>query len=195
MRFPRFDDPIVYAFLFQIDKDLASETREKGCPHCRGVLHSARYPRKLQGFSMPLDSEKSARFSFCCSTDGCRRRVTPPSVRFLGRKRYLSAVVVLLSAMVQGPNQKRTRELEELIGVNRKTLLRWQMWWRGAFLNSRFWQYCRSLMMPPLDSARVCLGLVERFSAQCEIVNLARLLRFLSPLSCPSPVIELQAIC
>jgi len=30
--------------------------------------------------------------SFCCDRDGCRKRVTPPSVRFLGRKVYLGAV-------------------------------------------------------------------------------------------------------
>jgi len=34
---------------------------------------------------------------------------------------------------------------------------------------------------------------VERFSAQYERLNLGRLLRFLSPLSCPSPEFEMQA--
>jgi hypothetical protein len=40
--------------------------------------------------------------SLCCSRDGCRRRMTPPSVRFLGRRVYLGAVLVLVSAMQQG---------------------------------------------------------------------------------------------
>lgn len=194
MRSLLIDHARLYPFLLEIDKDLATETQEKGCPYCGGVLHSARYPRKPQGLSAPLNREDRARFSFCCSTDGCRRRVTPPSVRFLGRKRYWGAMVVLLSAMIQGPNRKRSRELQRLIGVSRKTLLRWQIWWRESFLNSRFWQYSQAFMMPPLDSASIIRGLVERFSAQCEIVNLARLLRFLSPLTCPSPVIELQSL-
>ena len=194
MRYPCFDDPVVYAFLFHIDNDLACETKKKGCPYCGGVLHSARYPRKPKGLSVPLNSDESARFSFCCSTDGCRRRVTPPSVRFLGRKHYLGTVVVLLSAMIQGPNQQRIRELQKIIGINQKTLLRWQTWSRETFLESRFWTYNTGLFMPPLDSTRVCHDLIERFSAQHEIVNFVRLLRFLSPLSCPSPVIEVQVL-
>ena len=90
------NDPRLYAVLLQMDKDLAADTREKGCPHCGGVLHSARHPRKLKKTCVPDDGRNIIRFSFCCSVDGCRRRITPPSVRFLGRKRYLSVVVVLL---------------------------------------------------------------------------------------------------
>ena len=194
MRNSPINDPRLYAFLSQIDKDLASETREKGCPHCGGVLHSACYPRKPKGPSGPLDGKKHVRFSFCCSTDGCRRRVTPPSVRFLGRKRYLGAVVVLLSAMLRGPTKRRARELEKLVGVSSKTLSRWQTWWREIFPTTRFWRYSKGLIMPPVDCSCACRDLVERFSAQCEIVNLGRLLKFLSPLSCPSPAVELQAI-
>ncbi len=188
------NDPRLYAFLLQIDKDLASETRKKGCPHCGGVLHSACYPRKPKGLSVPIDRKERVRFSFCCSTDGCRRRVTPPSVRFLGRKRYLGAVVVLLSAMFRGPTQRRAQELEKLIGISCKTLSRWQTWWQEIFTTSRFWWYRKGLIVPPLDGTCICRSLVERFSAQYKTVNLGRLLWFISPLSCPSPVVELQAI-
>ena len=194
MRNSPINDPRLYAFLLQIDKDLASETREKGCPHCGGVLHSACYPRKPMGLSVPIDSREHVRFSFCCSTDGCRRRVTPPSVRFLGRKRYLGAVVVLLSAMLNGPIQRRAQELKKLFGISCKTLSRWQTWWQEIFITSRFWWYRKGLLMPPLDCTCICRSLVERFSAQYEIVNLGKLLWFLSPLSCPSQVVELQAI-
>ena len=187
-------DPRLYVILLQIDKDLAAETREKGCPYCGGVLHSACYPRKPQGFSVPLDGKEIVRFSFCCSTDGCRRRVTPPSVRFLGRKRYLSAVVVLLSAMLQGLTQRRAEELEKLVGVSHRTLSRWQRWWQETFPASRFWKYGEALFVPSLDPARLCRDLAERFSAQCEIAGMVRLLRFISPLSCPSPVVERQAL-
>ena len=188
-------DPRLYAILLQIDKDLAVETREKGCPYCGGVLHSACYPRKLKGFSASLDVKEIVRFSFCCSTDGCRRRVTPPSVRFLGRKRYLSAVVVLLSAMLQGLTQRRrAEELEKLVGVSHRTLSRWQTWWQETFTASRFWTYGKAFFVPSLDPARLCRDLAERFSAQCEIAGIVRLLRFISSLSCPSPVVEMQAV-
>lgn len=187
------NDPSLYIFLLQIDQELASETREKGCPHCGGVLHSACYPRKLKGHCVSEDGEGIVRFSFCCSTEGCRRRVTPPSVRFLGRKRYLGAVIVLLSAMLHGPSHRVARELEKQIGISSKTLWRWHSWWQETFPASRFWKCRKGLFMPPLDADGVCRSLVERFSAQHKTNNLIRLLRFLSPLSCPSPTVAMQA--
>jgi hypothetical protein len=116
-------------------------------------------------------------------------------VRFLGRKRYLSAVVVLLSAMLQGLTQRRrAEELEKLVGVSHRTLSRWQTWWQETFTASRFWKYGKAFFVPSLDPARLCRDLAERFSAQCEIAGMVRLLRFISSLSCPSPVVEMQAV-
>jgi len=40
--------------------------------------------------------------SFCCALDGCRSRATPPSLRFLGRKVYLAAIVVLIAILRHG---------------------------------------------------------------------------------------------
>lgn len=56
------------------------------------------------------------RLSFCCARPGCRRRVTPPSVRFLGRRLYVAAVVVLVTAMAPGVTPKRAAYLGELAG-------------------------------------------------------------------------------
>ena len=39
-------DAKFWRILLRIDADLAEEVRSVGCPHCRSVLHSARYPRK-----------------------------------------------------------------------------------------------------------------------------------------------------
>ena len=39
------------------------------------------------------------RFSLCCGREGCRHRATPPSVRFLGRRVYVGAVVIVASAI------------------------------------------------------------------------------------------------
>jgi hypothetical protein len=43
------------------------------------------------------------RFSLCCGREGCRRRATPPSVRFLGRRVYVGAVVIVASVLI-APN-------------------------------------------------------------------------------------------
>jgi hypothetical protein len=74
------------------------------------------------------------RFSFCCDRDppkADRKRMMPPSVRFLGRMVYLGAMVILIIAMRQGPTPRRVRELSTLFGVDRATIARWQAFWRA----------------------------------------------------------------
>ena len=83
-------DASFWLFLFSIDQDLAENTRQQACP-CGGRLHRANYPRKPRGGSDDLPEQYRWRLSFCCERDGCRKRVTPPSVRFLGPKVYLGA--------------------------------------------------------------------------------------------------------
>src|SRR5690606_37865054 len=76
-----------WAVLVKIDEDMAAQTRAARCRSCGGKLHSARYRRKPRGVARSLIGDAGAvRLSFCCSRDGCRRRHTPPSVRFLGRR-------------------------------------------------------------------------------------------------------------
>ncbi|HRZ54915.1 MAG TPA: hypothetical protein P5525_05600 [Candidatus Paceibacterota bacterium] len=50
------------------------------------------------------------RFSLCCGKEGCRRRNTPPSVRFLGRWVYAGLVVILVAAMtpLRGDRARRS---------------------------------------------------------------------------------------
>ena len=131
-----------WAFLLSIDKDLAECTRQKGCS-CGGRLHCANYPRAPRGGPDHLPEEYRCRFSFCCDRDGCRKRMTPPSVRFLGRKVYLGAVVILISAMRQGPTPRRVRELSTLFGVDRATIARWQAFWRDHIPQTPFWKLAR----------------------------------------------------
>src|SRR3984893_16426162 len=79
------------------------------------VLHSARFRRKPRGGPAGLGEAYDQRLSFCCASDLCRKRMTPPSFRFFGRKVYLGAVVVLVSAMRQGATA--ARQLCALVGV------------------------------------------------------------------------------
>ena len=51
-------------------------------------------------------------------------------MRFLGRKVYLHDVVILVAAMRQGPSPRRVRELSQLFGADRRTIARWQLFWR-----------------------------------------------------------------
>ena len=89
--------------LFAIDQDLAETTRKNACP-CGGRLHSANYLRKPRGTPVQLPEQECKRLSFCCDRDGCRKRVTPPSVRFLGPKVYLGVIVILITPCGRDPH-------------------------------------------------------------------------------------------
>jgi hypothetical protein len=79
-------DASLPAVLFEIDRGLAEEARLKGCGACGAVVHVADYPRKVRGSPWRLDETHDRRLSFCCSRPGCRKRLTPPSVRFAARR-------------------------------------------------------------------------------------------------------------
>ncbi len=166
--------------MLKCDVDLAMEMRAAGCLICGGRLHSAPYPRKPRGAMAKLPEEYNWRLSFCCDKEGCRKRHTPPSLRFLGRRVYLGAVVVLATAMQQGVTPVRARRLRELIGVSLKTLARWRAWWREAFAESAFWKSAKAFFMPPANESGFPLALLERFGGD-EEEKLLLLLRFIRP--------------
>ena len=117
-------DQLLPQLLEKVDQDLAEMIRVQGCVHCGGKLHSARIRRKARG--LPEGMTWDWRFSFCCDQEGCRRRATPPSVRFLGRKVYAGFVVVLLAAMRHGLSVARMERLREITGVHPRTVQRWR---------------------------------------------------------------------
>jgi hypothetical protein len=162
------------------DEDLARECREGGCGLCAGVLHSAKYRRKPRG---PVEGWDQ-RHSFCCAQEGCRKRHTPPSLRFLGRRVYVSVVVVLVAAMVHGLKPRRVERLREALGIDSKTLERWRAWWLESFVQSGFWKGAKGRFMPPLDERRLPLSLVEAFGAHRR-EGMVKLLEFLAPITVP----------
>jgi hypothetical protein len=172
-----------WTFLFTVDEQLAAAAREAGCP-CGGRLHCAHYPRNPRGGCEKLPESYGYRLSFCCDRDGCRKRTTPPSVRFLGRKVFLGAVVVLVAAMRQGPSPRRVRELTELFGADRRTIARWCIFWREHFPQTPFWKVARSRFLPSLAVADLPRALFEAFiHREDSREDWEGLLRFLSPIT------------
>ena len=180
-----FNDSRFYQFLFRIDQDIAAEVQAGGCS-CGGVLHSARYPRKPRGMRCALDESYETRLSFCCATDGCRRRCTPPSVRFLGRKVYLGAMVILVMAMEHGLSTKRRQQLIEQLDLYPQTLARWRRWWRTIFPASRCWQATRGHFIPSVDASQLPGALLRRLSGEDLMHRVCLLLRLLAPLTTTS---------
>jgi hypothetical protein len=169
--------------LLKFDEDLAAETKRAGCPVCGGRLDEGRYPRKPRvSPAVQLPEEYDRRFSYSCATRTCRKRRTPASTRFLGRRVYLGAVVVLATAMQQGTTRWRASQLRELLGVSVQTLARWRTWWAEAFTASAFWKATRAAFSPPVAEAAAPSSLLERFGGD-QVEQLAALLRFLAPMS------------
>lgn len=176
------EDSSLLEALRKIDEEVARREQEGGCRPCGGVLHRADYPRKPRG-PWALGEDHERRPSFCCAVEGCRRRTTPPSTRFLGRKVYLGAVVVLATALRHGPTPARLARIREVWGVGVRTLNRWRKWWTGAFGRSPFWRAARARFSTPVSVDQLPLSLVEAFGVGVEGERLAELLRWLSPVS------------
>jgi hypothetical protein len=174
-----------WSFLLAIDEDLAETTRKQGCP-CGGHLHCAHYLRKSRGTPVQLPEPERLRHSFCCDRDGCRKRVTPPSVRFLGRKVYLGAVVIVISAMRQGPTRRRVRALSARFGADERTIARWQVFWRDHFPQTPFWKVARARVEPVAKIVTLPYSLVDAFlRRRVPSSGWTRLLRFLAPITIP----------
>jgi hypothetical protein len=182
-------DQILFELLEKIDKEFAEKTHQGGCWFCQARLHCADYERKPRG-----GPGWHKRLSFCCCREGCRRRCTPASVRFLGRRVYAGIFVVLVSAMLHGVNEKRVQRLRAVLPIDRRTLQRWRQWWLESFVRTRFWKAQRGRFIAPVCEATLPRSLVQRFGVGLERrERLLDLLRFLAPLTAPGPL-EDQAL-
>lgn len=171
-------DPKFFSILLRIDRDLAAQRQAQGCP-CGGVLHKADYPRKPRACPNEVRADYESRFSFCCNR--CRKRSTAMSVRFLGRRVYLSLAVVLLSARPAGPTATAAR-LCQTLDVPVRTVLRWKAWWSQIFPSTPLWQAERARFMPPVVASELPASLIARFTGTVA-ESMMRLLAFLAPLT------------
>ena len=171
--------------LTDLDHQTASQVRARGCP-CGGVLHSARYPRKPRGVGRDvLSPEYESRLSFCCDREGCRRRCTPPSVRFLGRRVYLGVIVTLACALTCGLTSERRNHLVKQLRIDRRTLKRWVTWWRQQLPMTPFWRALKGRFSSPLaDLPGALLGVIEHQSLPLRLAHVLALLMPLTSDSC-----------
>ena len=172
------NDPGFFALLLRIDQEEASRIRAMRCL-CGGPLHLSAYERKPRGGPLRLDADRT-RLSFCCGR--CRRRRTPRSVRFLGRRVYYGVVVVLASALAGGLTARREARLLGALGVPRLTLRRWLHWWVTDFVTTPFWAAVRGAFLPPIAVADLPGSLLERFAGADEPSRALAVVRFVAPL-------------
>jgi hypothetical protein len=173
-----------HLLLNTIDQELTFETQQKGCLYCGGKLHQADYPRSPLGLPAQFRDTYEERYSLCCSI--CRRRSTPSSVRFFGRRWFPAPLLVLISALMRGANERRRLQVKQYFGftVSQSTWKRWHQWWCEAFMTTPFWQQVKGLL-PPIP--KILQGpfprvLLDMFQGKFE-ERMCLLLKFLMPLT------------
>lgn len=175
-------DARLYEMLLRLDQDLARTAQAVGCGWCGGRLDRADYPRKPRGAPAGLGPEHALRLSLCCAAEGCRRRASPPSVRFLGRRVYVGVAVVGITALGEGAPRDELRALRAWLGVSARTLARWRRWWREVFAQSAFWRAARGQLQTPVVAATLPGSLLQHFAGDLQ-ARLVAGLRFLCPIS------------
>jgi hypothetical protein len=134
----------LFSLLHRIDKDLAKQHQQHGCPYCGGPLHQANYMRKPRGGPDGIAEDCFLCLSLCCAREGCRRRSLPPSTRFMGRRVYWGCVVLVAMTLRQGrPDGMSANKLKKLFGVTRLTIKRWVAYFRDVFPLSVGWRRLR----------------------------------------------------
>lgn len=158
------------------DAELARQVAAARCPHRGGPLHQTNYLRKPRGGSLAEAGEPLRLcYSLCCGWEGCRKRSLPPSLRFLGRRVYLEAVVLLASVVVQVTST--LREAWARTGVPRRTLRRWGAWWRETLPMSWTWTEVKARFVPPPpEGSDLPRSLVARVGAELTAGDSAPLL-------------------
>lgn len=137
-----------FVSLMQADARMTAAVAAQGCPFCGGPLHAANYLRKPRGgLFAEVPTNSLLRHSLCCGRRGCRRRVLPPSLRFLGRRVYLEVVVLVASMWAQVARGLRMAARQT--GVSARTLGRWLWWWRKEVPRLGWWAELRARLTPP----------------------------------------------
>lgn len=183
------DGASIWIVLSAIDQEEARHCRTQGCRHCGGKLHVSNYPRKPRGINHHLLGESyQMRWSFCCANDECRRRTTPASVRFLGRKLYPGIVITLITALKHGLTPSRRQLLIDELDLSTQTLYRWHCWWTRQLPLSRHWRALAGLFSPPIDITTLPGSLLCRLQGESLTERLQQLLVLVRPMTSTTEV-------
>ncbi|HLK41162.1 MAG TPA: hypothetical protein VKU41_30635 [Polyangiaceae bacterium] len=170
--------------LTAIDAAIVERAAAEKCRDCGGPLHRGDYARKPRGgLVAPWSESLVRRFSLCCGRDGCRHRATPPSVRFLGRRVYVGAVVILASVVALAVASGRAAA--RATGVPARTMRRWHRWWQGPFTTSAPFVELSARMVPSFARGALPASILNRLGGD-PIARIATLLVWLAPLTTAS---------
>lgn len=173
----------LFASLGELDENHARKVKAAGCAECGGPLDQADYARKPRGDLGEAADAYTKRTSFCCRQ--CRRRATPPSLRFLGRKVYIAVLVVVASVVGRTTVLAGRGRPNRVEGVPVRTVRRWLAWWSITFAKSAFWTEARGLFATPVEKSELPRSLLERFG-EPNATTLTKLLQLVAPITTTS---------
>ena len=174
--------PSFHALLVVIDEELAENTRAGACLNCGGTLHQADYPRSPLGLPASCREYYESRRSLCCGD--CRKRITTPSVRFFGRRRFPAVIMLLISVFMSSASRRRYHQVTRYFGIqiSLRTWVRWRRWWQECLIGAAFWKQAKAQLPPK--------ALVGLFPRQLILIypgqlseRLKMALQFLMPLT------------
>lgn len=145
----------LFSNLYKIDKKTAEQYRQLPCPHCGGPLYFSNYMRKPRGEPEGVPEKYFIQFSLCCGTEGCRKRLIPPSCRFLGRKIYWFAVIVCILTDFQNDEKPTVLDWSLRTGICRQTIKRWIAFFHDTFPTSRTWRRLRGQISACVKNSRL----------------------------------------
>ncbi len=174
-----------FAQLEREDEAIAARVKAGGCAWCEGPLYRSDYDRKPRGaFVAGAAEEFVVRHSLCCGREGCRRRSTPPSLRFLSRRVYVGAVVIVASMVALA--LKAAGAIRKATGVPARTTRRWLGWWQVGFVQTEvFVAVAARLVGVSIDALPT--SIVERLPGTTE-QRLRTMLDLLAPITTTSVV-------
>ncbi len=153
--------------LYKIDLATAERYRQMKCPHCQGPLYYANYLRKPRGEPEGLSEECFLQFSLCCGREGCRRRLIPPTCRFLGKNIYWYAAILTIVSDWQNQSVGITMSrFAETIGISRNTLRRWVGLFKEIFPTSAQWKKIRGRVPASVKNDSLPASLVNFYLHQ-----------------------------
>jgi hypothetical protein len=159
----------LFSLLHRIDIDMARQHQQGVCLHCGGPLHQGNYMRKPRGGPDGIPEECLLRLSLCCGREGCRSRSLPPSTLFMGRRVYWGCVILVAMTLRQNrPEGVSANKLIRLLGVSRKTLIRWAIYFREIFPFSAQWQRLRGRVSSSVRDSELPGALLRLFLIQSE---------------------------
>jgi len=161
----------VWAELKARDEKIAAKVQnDTVCARCGGHLNRSDYRRKVRG--LDFDCSEERRISFCCGK--CRKRVTPPSLRYLWRKVY-TLLSVTMSFEAEG----------FLVSENKATRQRWTHFWEKHLdQQSAFMSAVVGSLGAGFDFSMTSLVLVIQSNKNSVLSSAFRLAQYLNLLGC-----------